>query len=87
MAIGSSIMTFFLRAIGTTLGSLWGWAAYESLGGNPVVCAALIFIGLIPSVYVQLGTNYPKTGMVSIISMSVIALSSELNTVPGMYTP
>ena len=84
LAIGTSVWTFFLRAIGTTLGSLWGWAAYEARHGNPVVCAAVIFVGLIPCAYVQLGTKYPKAGMVTIISMSVVSLSTELNTVLGM---
>ena len=83
IAIGTSIMTFFLRAIGTTLGSLWGWAAYEARSSNPVVCTAMLFVGLIPAVYVQLGSKYPKAGMVSIVSMCVVALSTELQTVPG----
>jgi hypothetical protein len=62
-------MTFFLRAIGTTLGSLWGWAAYQSRAGSPVVCAFMLFLGLIPAVYVQLGSKWPKAGMVTIVSM------------------
>lgn len=76
-------MTFFLRAIGTTLGCLWGWAAWETRGGNQIVCAAMICIGLIPATYVQLGTKYPKAGMVGIVSMCVVALTTELETVPG----
>ena len=87
IAIGTSIMTFFLRAIGTTLGSLWGWAAYEARSSNPVVCTAMLFVGLIPAVYVQLGSKYPKAGMVSIVSMCVVALSTELQTVPGERAP
>ena len=86
LAIGPSVMTFFLRAIGTTHGSLCGWAASEARHGNPIVCAIIICIGLVPCAYVQLGTKYPKTGMVGIVSMSVIALSTELHTVPGMDT-
>ena len=76
-------MTFILRGIGTTLGCLWGWAAYEARDGNRIVCAAMICVGLFPAAYVQLGTKYPKAGMVSIISMCVVALSTELKTVPG----
>ena len=72
-----------MRGIGTTLGCLWGWAAWEALNGEPVVCAVMICIGVIPSTYVQLGSKYPKAGMVSIISMCVVALSTELGTVPG----
>jgi len=83
VAIGTSIMSFFIRAIGTTLGSLWGWAAYEARGGDPVVCTAMLFIGLIPAVYVQLESQHAKAGMVAMVSMSVVALSTELQTVPG----
>ena len=83
VAIGTSIMSFFLRAIGTTFGSLWGWAAYEARGGDPVVCTAMFFIGLIPAVYVQLGSQHTKAGVVAMNSMSVVAISTELQTVPG----
>lgn len=83
VSIGTSVMTFVLRGIGTTLGCLWGWAAWEIHGGNRVVCAATICVGLIPATYVQLGTKYPKAGMVSIVSMCVVALATELETVPG----
>jgi high-affinity K+ transport system ATPase subunit B len=80
-------MSFFIRSIGTTLGSLWGWAAFEARGGDPVVCVAMLFIGLLPAVYVQLGSQHAKAGMVAMISMSVVALSTELQTVPGQFNP
>jgi len=83
VSIGNSITTFIIRGTGTTLGCLWGWAAWEARKGNAIVCAVMICIGTIPSVYIQLGTKYPKAGMVSIISMAVVALSTELETVPG----
>ena len=83
VSIGTSVMTFLLRGIGTTLGCLWGWAAWEIYGGNRIVCAVIICIGLIPATYVQLGTKYPKAGMVSIVSICVVALATELETVPG----
>ncbi|KAL9599407.1 MAG: hypothetical protein Q9219_003844 [cf. Caloplaca sp. 3 TL-2023] len=86
VSIGTSVMTFILRGIGTTLGCLWGWAALEARGGNRIVVAAMVFVGLIPCTYVQLGTKYPKAGMVCIISISVVALSTELQTVPGSAT-
>ena len=85
VSIGNSVITFVIRAIGTTLGCLWGWAAWEARKGNAIVCAVMVCIGIIPSTYVQLGTKYPKAGMVSIISMAVVALSTELVTVPGKY--
>lgn len=84
VSIGTSVMAFFLRAIGTTLGCLWGWAAWESGRGNQIVCAVMICIGLIPATYVQLGTEYKKAGMVGIVSMCVVALATELETVPGI---
>lgn len=83
VSIGTSVMTFFLRGIATTLGCLWGWAALEARDGNRIVVAAMVFLGLIPSTYVQLGTVYPKAGMVCIVSMCVVTLSTELQTVPG----
>ncbi|KAL8876520.1 MAG: hypothetical protein Q9198_005305 [Flavoplaca austrocitrina] len=85
VSIGSSVMVFILRGIGTTLGCLWGWAALEARNGNRIVIAAMVCIGLIPSTYVQLGSKYPKAGMVSIVSICVLALSVVLQTVPGAY--
>ena len=82
-------MTFFLRSIGTVLGCLWGWAAVEAVQANypaRFLCAIFLSVGLIPSTYVQLGSNYPKAGQVAIISMCVVALSTELHTVPGQCT-
>lgn len=86
VAIGNSIFVFILRAVGTTLGCLWGWAAYEAGGGNQVVCVVILVIGIIPSTYVQLGTKYVKAGMVAIVSMSVVALGTEDQTVIGTAT-
>ena len=86
VAIGTSIQSFIIRAVGTTFGSLWGWAAFAAGGGDPYVCTAMIFIGLVPAVYVQLGSKYPKAGMVGIIAMCIVALSTELPTVPGTAT-
>ena len=86
VAIGTSIYNAYLRAIGTTLGSMWGWAAFSVGNGNAYACAALIFVGLIPSTYVQLGSQYQKAGMVTIVSMCVVALATELQTVPGSGT-
>ena len=85
VSIGTSVWTFVLRGAGTTVGCIWGWAAVEARGGNPIVCAAMIFVALFPCAYIQLGTKYPKAGMVCIVSISVVALSSELNTVPGKF--
>ncbi|KAL9009585.1 MAG: hypothetical protein Q9173_005398 [Seirophora scorigena] len=86
VSIGNSVMTFLLRGIGTTFGCFWGWAALEARSGNRVVVAAMVCVGLIPSTYVQLGSKYPKAGMVCIVSICVVALSTELQTVPGSAT-
>ena len=85
VSVGTSIWTFIVRGVGTTLGCIWGWAAWEARNGNPIVCVAMICLGVVPSAYLQLGTQYPKAGMVSIISMCVVALSTELKTVPGRF--
>ena len=85
VSIGTSVWTFVLRGVGTTLGCIWGWAAVEARGGNRIVCAAMILIALFPCAYVQLGTKYPKAGMVCIVSICVVALSPELVTVPGRF--
>jgi len=83
VSIGTSVRTFFLRGIGTTLGCLWGYFAVEARNGNQIVCAVIILIGLFPCAYLQLGTKYPKAGMVCIVSICVVSLSVELETVPG----
>ncbi|KAL8948961.1 MAG: hypothetical protein Q9222_004898 [Ikaeria aurantiellina] len=86
VSIGTSVMTFILRGIGTTLGCLWGWAALEARDGNRIVVTVMVALGLVPCTYVQLGTKYPKAGMVCIVSICVVALSTELQTVPGSAT-
>lgn len=85
VSIGTSVMTFIVRAIGTTLGCLWGWASLEAHDSNRIVCAVMMCIAFFPCAYVQLGTQYPKAGMVGIISICVVALSVELQTIPGMF--
>ncbi|RAL60343.1 hypothetical protein DID88_000119 [Monilinia fructigena] len=57
VAIGTSVMMFMLRAVGTTVGCTWGYAAYQAGQGNRVVAVVLIVIGIIPSAYVQLGSK------------------------------
>lgn len=86
VAIGTSVMTFLVRAVGTTIGCLWGYAAYTSRDGDPYSLIVMLVIGVIPSTYIQLGSKYVKAGMVSIISICVVALSTEVGTVPGTAT-
>jgi hypothetical protein len=70
VAIGTSVMTFTLRAG----------------NGNRVICVVILVIGIVPSTYIQLGSKYIKAGMVSIISMSIVALATVDKTVPGTAT-
>lgn len=86
VAIGSSVWVFVQRLAGTSLGCLWGWAAFSARDGNPYVTTVMLVLGILPSTYVQLGSKYIKAGMVSIISMCVVALSTEVQTVPGTAT-
>lgn len=86
VAIGTSVMMFMLRAVGTTVGCIWGYAAFQAHNGNRIVCVVILVIGIIPSTYVQLGSKYVKAGMVSIISMCVVALATADHTVPGAAT-
>lgn len=83
-AVGSTTWIFILRAVGTIVGSAWGFAAYRAGQGNEYVIAVMLIIMSIPNFYVQLGTKYQKAGMVCTISMCVVALSTHLQTVPGM---
>lgn len=82
-AVGSTIWIFALRTAGTVAGSVWGYAAYKAHGGNEVVIAVMLMVGMVPSYYVQLGTKYTKAGMICTISMCVVAVSTHLQTVPG----
>ncbi|RDL33819.1 Uncharacterized protein BP5553_08187 [Venustampulla echinocandica] len=86
VAIGTSLVTFSLRAVGTTVGCVWGFIAYQTHNGNRVVCVVMLVIGIVPSTYIQLGSKYFKAGMVSVVSMCVVALATEDITVPGTAT-
>lgn len=86
VAIGTSIRTFTLRAVGTTIGCLWGYAAYGAGNGNRVIGVVMIVIGIVPSAYIQLNSSYVKAGMVSIISMCIVLLATIDTIVPGTAT-
>ena len=74
VAIGSSLWIFFIRAFGVIFGCVWGYASFEIGRGNLVALVVILVIGIIPSAYVQLGTPYVKAGMISIVSMCIVAL-------------
>lgn len=86
-AVGSTVWIFALRTAGTVAGSVWGYAAYKAYGGNEIVIAVMLMVGMVPSYYVQLGTKYTKAGMICTISMCVVAVSTHLQTVPGEAPP
>jgi hypothetical protein len=83
---GSAINTFVLRAVGTTAGCLWGWATFGAGNGNRYVCAVMIGVGTIPAAYVLICTKYVKAGIVTIVSITVVALATEIDTVGGSAT-
>lgn len=78
VAIGSSLWVFFVRAFGVIFGCIWGYASFEISRGNLVALVVVLVLGVIPSAYVQLGTPYVKAGMISIVSMCVVALCTCL---------
>lgn len=74
VSVGTSFQGFFLRGLGVIFGCVLGFLAYEIGQGNRVVAIVILVLGIIPSSYVHLGTPYVKTGIISIVSMSVVAL-------------
>jgi hypothetical protein len=77
VAIGSSFWIFFVRAFGVIFGCIWGYASFEIGRGNLVALVVILVVGIIPSAYVQLGTPYVKAGMISIVSMCIVALCTS----------
>ncbi|KAI1081828.1 hypothetical protein F5B20DRAFT_535492 [Whalleya microplaca] len=78
VSVGTSFQGFILRVFGVIFGCVIGFLAYEIGQGNRVVAIVILVIGIIPSSYIHLGTPYVKTGIISIVSMSVVALATIL---------
>ncbi|PCD39969.1 hypothetical protein FGRA07_01240 [Fusarium graminearum] len=76
VAVGTSVYVFIVRFIGVLLGCVIGYISYVVGGGNKIAMVLVLVAGVIPSFYVQLGTRYTKAGMISTVSMVVVALSS-----------
>lgn len=74
VAIGSSFFIFFLRLFGVVFGCLMGYLSFVIGQGTRFGMILVIIVGIVPSVYVQLATKYVKAGMISIVTMSVVAL-------------
>ncbi|RDA90861.1 hypothetical protein CP533_3214 [Ophiocordyceps camponoti-saundersi (nom. inval.)] len=83
ISIGSSAFGFFLRLIGVLFGCVAGFVVYEVGRGNRIAVAALLLIPILPSIYIQVATKYVKVAIVSIISMTVVALASINGTIPA----
>jgi hypothetical protein len=74
VAIGTSLFAFAIRLLGVIFGCIVGYLSVEiSRGSRPAAVVVLLF-GIIPSVYVQVGTKYVKAGMISIVSLAVVGL-------------
>ncbi|KAI1142455.1 hypothetical protein F5Y05DRAFT_371006 [Hypoxylon sp. FL0543] len=85
VSVGTSFQGFFLRAFGVVFGCVVGFLAYEIGQGNRIVAIVVLVFGIIPSSYVHLGTPYVKTGIISLVSMSVVGLATILQP-PGEHT-
>ncbi|KAI1770718.1 hypothetical protein F4818DRAFT_251447 [Hypoxylon cercidicola] len=78
VSVGTSFQGFFLRGLGVIFGCVVGFLAYEIGQGNRAVAIVILVLGIIPSSYVHLGTPYVKSGLISIVSMSVVGLATVL---------
>ncbi|KAI0165510.1 hypothetical protein GGR57DRAFT_123625 [Xylariaceae sp. FL1272] len=76
VSIGTSFRGFFLRAFGTIFGCSIGIVAFEVGQGNLVVLVVVLVIGLIPSSFIHLTTSYVKAGVISMISLAVVGIST-----------
>ncbi|KAI1103989.1 hypothetical protein F4804DRAFT_308738 [Jackrogersella minutella] len=85
VSVGTSFQGFFLRAFGVVFGCVVGFLAYEIGQGNRVVAIVVLVFGIMPSSYFHLGTPFVKTGIISLVSMSVVGLSTILQP-PGEQT-
>lgn len=78
VSVGTSFQGFFLRVVGVIFGCVMGFLAYEIGQGNRVVAVVILVLGIIPSSYIHLGTPFVKTGIISIVSMSVVGIATIL---------
>ncbi|OAA81533.1 Malate transporter, aliminium toerance [Akanthomyces lecanii RCEF 1005] len=83
LAIGTSLIVFFIRLLGVVFGGVIGYLSYEIARGNRAAVVAVVLFGIVPSIYIQVATKYVKAGMISIISMAVVALSAVNTAAPG----
>ncbi|KAG5950657.1 hypothetical protein E4U53_004627 [Claviceps sorghi] len=79
VAIGTSLFGFSTRLFGVIFGCLVGYLSVEVARGYRAAAVIVLAIGIVPSVYVQIATKYVKAGMISIVSMAVVALAAFNN--------
>ena len=79
LAIGTSLIVFFIRLFGVLFGGIVGYLSYEIARGNRAGVVVVLLFGIVPSIYIQVATKYVKAGMISIISMAVVALCKLTN--------
>ena len=77
VAVGTSFQGFFLRAFGVIYGCVAGYLANIIGEGNRAVIVVVLCICIFPATYVHLGTPYVKSGLISIVSMSVVGLGES----------
>ncbi|KND92922.1 putative membrane protein [Tolypocladium ophioglossoides CBS 100239] len=76
VAIGTSLFMFAVRLFGVVFGCVVGYLANEIGRGNGIAVVVILLFGVVPSVYIQVATKYVKAGMISIVSMAVVALAA-----------
>ncbi|KAF4446434.1 hypothetical protein F53441_9918 [Fusarium austroafricanum] len=82
VAIGTSFHVFFVRLSGVVFGSVVGYLSLEIGRGSRIGMIVILVVGIVPSFYVQLGTRYVKAGMISTVTMVVVALAATNGTDP-----
>jgi hypothetical protein len=78
VAIGTSFHVFFIRLCGVVAGSAFGYASAIIGRSSLTAMCFFLIIGIASSFYVQLGTRYVKAGMISTVTMVVVALCKLL---------
>lgn len=76
VSIGTSIFIFFIRLVGVIFGCTMGLLSWEIGSGNRIVMVVVLIFGIVPSVYIQVGTKYVKAGMISTTTMCVVGLAA-----------
>lgn len=74
VAIGASIFSIVVRLVGVVFGCVVAYVSYEIARGYRAVMIVVLVVGIVPSVYLQIATQYVKGGMISIVSIAVVAL-------------